>query len=189
MWFPKSQQWHGVRVMTAAERVEARVALKKQTVISALCPLSSLTLCNTFPSALHCECLADGNHTVSDLYIFYHCPTLLELINHAHIITWEAKTQIEVPCPCPQADINVGTQCVFSCVQQMWFRKRQQPVQRKGVNSDHVIVPAVAVKTVMDPWRRRSWMLYCEAPAKLCTLEPGCKPCKCSIKLQALNNR
>ena len=149
------------------------------------CPaLSSAIL---FPTALHCECLADGNHTVSDLYIFYHCPTLLELINHAHIITWEAK--IEVPCPCPQADINVGTQCVFSCVQQMWFRKRQQPVQRKGVNSDHVIVPAVAVKTVMDPWRRRSWMLYCEAPAKLCTLEPGCKPCKCSIKLYALNNR
>ena len=38
---------------------------------------------------------------------------------------------------------------------------------------------AAAVKTVMDAWRRRSWMLYCQAlPAKSCTWEVRCKAWK-----------
>ena len=44
------------------------------------------------------------------------------------------------------------------------------------VNSDHGFVQEPPVKTVMDAWRRRSWMLYCQAlPAKSCTWEGRCK--------------
>ena len=44
------------------------------------------------------------------------------------------------------------------------------------VNSDHGFVQELPVKTVMDAWRRRSWMLYCQAlPAKSCTWEVSCK--------------
>ena len=47
------------------------------------------------------------------------------------------------------------------------------------VNSDHGFVQEPPVKTVMDAWRRRSWMLYCQAlPAKSCTWEVRCKAWK-----------
>ena len=60
----------------------------------------------------------------------------------------------------------------------MWTKNYVHPTHLQ-VNSDHGFVQEPPVKTVMDAWRRRSWMLYCQAlPAKSCTWEVRCKAWK-----------
>ena len=63
------------------------------------------------------------------------------------------KTRIEAPLPF-QAGLNVCTQCAFSYVcNRCDFASSGHTAHRQGkeeVNSDHVIVRAEAVKTVMD---------------------------------------
>ena len=67
--------------------------------------------------------------------------------------------------------VNVCTRCAF-------YSSHVQCAHKPfaGKQWSRLCAGAAAVKTVMDAWRRRSWMLYCQAlPAKSCTWEVSCK--------------
>ena len=108
-----------------ARLLETAHGEKSQTIITALYPTILSTSITTWSICNLCNSLVEYKHTLPVDTAFSYCLTTLQWfccnlegqqVGRNHMKLWIAvKPWIGAPLPF-QADLNVGTQCVFSCV-------------------------------------------------------------------------